>query len=122
MAKILVVEDENDIAVNLVALLISHGHKASYVSDGAEALAVARKELPDLILLDVMLPRMSGHDVCNILRSEPKTSKIKVIMVTGLGRGADVETGLNTGAHDYLVKPFDSGRLLKKIARVLAMP
>ncbi len=122
MARILVVDDEHDIAVNLVALLISHGHEASCVGDGPEALARAREDSPDLVLLDVMLPRMSGHDVCKILRHEPKTSRIKVIMVTGLGRGADVEAGFDTGANDYLVKPFDSERLLRKIDRVLAMP
>ncbi|MBI3564344.1 MAG: response regulator, partial [Elusimicrobia bacterium] len=64
----------------------------------------------------------SGHDVCKILRAEPRTAKIKVIMVTGLGRGADVEAGLNAGPNDYLVKPFDTERLLKKIERVLALP
>lgn len=122
MARILVVEDELDIADNLVALLGARGHKAVAAHDGPEGIARARKEVPDLILLDVMLPRMSGLDVCKILKTEAKTSKIKVIMVTGLGRGGDVETGLDAGADDYLIKPFDTERLLKKIDRVLALP
>jgi len=122
MARIMVIEDEHDIADNIVALLTARGHKASAVYDGADGVARARKEQPELILLDVMLPRMSGLDVCKILKSEAKTSKIKVIMVTGLGRGGDVETGLDAGADDYLIKPFDTERLLKKIDRVLALP
>jgi CheY-like chemotaxis protein len=122
MAKILIAEDELDIAENLVALLTAKGHRASAVADGAEALARARKDPPDLLLLDVMLPRMSGHDVCRMLRADPKTAKLKIVMVTGLGRGGDVEEAFAAGADDYLIKPFDSERLFKKIAKVLALP
>ena len=122
MARILVVDDELDIAENIAALLTAKGHKATIAADGAEALRLARKDLPDLVLLDVMLPRMSGTDVCRILRSEAKTSKIKILMVTGLGRGGDVEDAFAAGADDYLIKPFDSVRLFKKIEKVLAMP
>jgi two-component system alkaline phosphatase synthesis response regulator PhoP len=121
MAKIMIVEDELDIAENISALLNAKGHKTSLVSDGAEALQRARKELPELILLDVMLPRVSGFDVCKLLRQEPKTAKIKIVMVTGLGRGGDVETAFAAGADDYLIKPFDSERLFKKIAKVLGI-
>ena len=122
MSRIMIVEDELDIAENLAALLTAKGHKTSIVSDGAEALQRIRKELPELILLDVMLPRLSGFDVCKLLRQEPKTAKIKVVMVTGLGRGGDVETAFASGADDYLIKPFDSERLFKKIAKVMALP
>lgn len=122
MARILIVEDELDIAENISALLAAKGHRTSIVSDGADALQRARKELPELILLDVMLPRLSGYDVCKLLRSEPKTAKIKIVMVTGLGRGGDVETAFAAGADDYLIKPFDSERLFKKIEKVLALP
>ena len=122
MARILIAEDDLDIAENLVALLAAKGHRAVSASDGAEALARARKELPDLILLDVMMPRMSGHDVCRMLRADPKTAKLKIIMVTGLGRGGDVEEAFASGADDYLIKPFDTERLFKKIEKVLALP
>lgn len=122
MARILIVEDELDIAENIAALLSAKGHRTSIVSDGADALQRARKEMPELILLDVMLPRLSGYDVCKLLRSEPKTAKIKIVMVTGLGRGGDVETAFAAGADDYLIKPFDSDRLFKKIEKVLARP
>lgn len=122
MARILVVDDEIDIAENIAALLFARGHKVSVVGDGAEALPRARKEMPDLILLDVMLPRITGFDVCRLLRAEAKTSKIKIVMVTGLGRGGDVETAFAAGADDYLIKPFDSDRLYKKVEKVLALP
>jgi CheY-like chemotaxis protein len=122
MARVLIVEDELDIAENIAALLAAKGHRATIVADGAEALRLARKELPELILLDVMMPRMSGFDVCRLLRADPKTAKLKVLMVTGLGRGGDVEEAFAAGANDYLIKPFDSDRLFKKIDKVLGAP
>ena len=122
MARILIVEDEPDIAENLVALLKAKGHQAAAVADGADAFERARKSPPDLALLDVMLPRVSGFDLCRLLRSEPKTSRIKIVMVTGLGRVGDVETAFASGADDYLIKPFDGERLFKKIDKVLALP
>ena len=122
MPRILIVEDELDIAENIAALLTAKGHRATIVSDGAEALRLAQKELPDLLLLDVMLPRMSGHDVCRMLRADPRTAKLKIVMVTGLGRGGDVEEAFAAGADDYLIKPFDSARLFKKIEKMLVEP
>lgn len=120
--RILIVEDEPLIADNLVALLSARGHRAATARDGADAIARARKSPPDLVLLDVMLPRMSGFDVCQLLRADPKTAKIKIIMVTGLGRMGDVEEAFRVGANDYVIKPFDSTRLFKKIDKVMATP
>lgn len=119
-ARILIVEDEHDIAENLAALLIAKGHKATICFEGADGVARARKETFDLLLLDVMLPRMSGFDVCKLLRADPKTAKLKIVMVTGLGRMGDVEEAFRAGADDYLIKPFDAARLFKKIEKVLA--
>lgn len=120
--RILVVEDEPAIADNIAALLAAKGHKVAVCLEGAEAVNRARKETFDLILLDVMLPRMSGFDVAKLLRADPKTSKLKIIMVTGLGRMGDVEEAFRAGADDYLIKPFDSVRLFKKLEKVLAQP
>jgi DNA-binding response OmpR family regulator len=122
MARILIVEDEHEIAENLAALLSAKGHKVETVGDGAEALPRARRFAPHVVLLDVMLPRMSGFDVAKLLRADPKTAKIKIVMVTGLGRVGDVDTAFASGADDYLIKPFDSDRLFKKIEKVLALP
>ena len=120
--KILIVEDEPEIADNLSALLGARGHKVVTCSEGADGVARARKESFDLLLLDVMLPRMSGFDVCKLLKADPKTAKLKIVMVTGLGRLGDVEEAFRAGADDYLIKPFDSVRLFKKIEKVLATP
>ena len=120
--KILIIEDEPEIAENLAALLNAKGYQARTSLEGSDGIARARTGDFELILLDVMLPRMSGFDVCKILRSDPKTSKIKIIMATGLGRMGDVEEAFRCGADDYLIKPFDSGRLFKKIEAVLARP
>lgn len=121
-ARVLIVEDEPAIADNLSALLTAKGHKTAVCYEGAEGITRARKEPFELVLLDVMLPRMSGFDVCKLLRADPKTAKMKIIMVTGLGRMGDVEEAFRAGADDYLIKPFDSARLFKKIDKVLATP
>ena len=121
-AKILVVEDEKDIADNLSALLAAKGYEVSTVGDGSEAVNSARKDKPDVILLDVMLPRLGGFDVCRILKADPDTSHIKIVMITGLGRIGDVETAFQSGATDYIIKPFESERLFKKLDKVLANP
>ncbi|MDX6770271.1 MAG: response regulator [Elusimicrobiota bacterium] len=122
MARVLIVEDEPAIAENLAALLRLRGHQVELVADGPEAVEAARKRPPELVLLDVMLPRMSGFDACRLLKADPKSAKAKVIMVTGLGRMGDVEDAFNAGADDYLIKPFDSERLFKKMEKVLAKP
>jgi DNA-binding response OmpR family regulator len=119
MAKILIVEDETAIAENLHALLTARGYEVSWIPDGADALGVAKKEKPDLVLLDVMLPRVSGFDICRLLKSDPDTSKIKIVMITGLGRMGDVEKAFGQGADDYIIKPFDSERLFKKVEKAL---
>ena len=120
--RILIIEDEPAIADNLAALLTAKGHKVSTCYEGADGVTRARKETFDLLLLDVMLPRMSGFDVCKLLRADPKTMKLKIIMVTGLGRMGDVEEAFRAGANDYLIKPFYSARLFNKIEKVLATP
>lgn len=119
-ARILIVEDEPDIAENLAALLNARGYSASVCGDSTEASARCRKDKPDLVLLDVMMPRLSGLDLCRLLRGDPKTAKLKIVMVTGLGRMGDVEEAFRAGADDYLIKPFDADRLFKKVEKVLA--
>lgn len=120
--KILVIEDEAGIAENLQALLAAKGYQVLLAADGSEGISLARKEMPRLILLDVLLPKMGGFDVCRMLKSDPATKAIRIIMVTGLGRMGDVETAFRNGADDYIIKPFDSARLFKKIEKVLSAP
>ncbi|MEK7389880.1 MAG: response regulator [Elusimicrobiota bacterium] len=120
--SVLIVEDEPAIAENIAALLTAKGYTPSAVSSGPEAFALIRKRKFDLILLDIMLPKMSGVDICKLLRADPSTADAKIIMVTGLDRMADVEEAFRAGANDYLIKPFDSTRLFAKIGKVMASP
>ncbi len=118
--KVLIVEDEPAIAENLQALLSAKGYEVAVAGDGSAAVAEARKMRPDLVLLDIMLPKLGGFDVCRILKMDPATQRAKVVMITGLGRMGDVETAFKNGADDYIIKPFDTERLFKKLEKVLA--
>lgn len=118
-AKILIVEDEQAVAENLQALLAAKGYQVATAEDGAEGIAKARKDPPDVMLLDIMLPKMGGFDVCKILKADPALKKTKIIMITGLGRMGDVETAFQNGADDYIIKPFDTQRLFKKLDKAL---
>lgn len=117
--KILIVEDDPTISESLNALLTAKGYLVSTAGDGAEAVALARREKPQLMLLDVILPKMGGIDVCQILKKDPNTKDIKIVMITALGRMGDVEAAFTGGADDYLIKPFESQRLFKKIDKVI---
>ena len=119
MAKeiILVVDDEPDILELIEFNLLRHGFTPVCVGTGEEALAKVARKLPDLILLDLMLPGIDGLDVCRKLKGNPTTRSIPVVMVSAKGEEADVVAGLELGADDYIVKPF-SPRVL--VARVKA--
>ncbi|MFH2201536.1 MAG: response regulator [Elusimicrobiota bacterium] len=119
MTKILIVEDDFTLAENLKVLLKSKGFEVELAPDGDSGIKKAQSFKPDLVLLDIMIPKVSGFEVCRQLRSDEKTSHIKILMTTGLDRMADVEKAFSSGATDYLVKPFDGDRLMKKIAKVL---
>lgn len=117
--KILVVEDEEDI-LNLVKYnLEREGFKVDAAISGEMALRIARDNLPDLILLDLMLPGMDGLDVCRILKNDKNTKKIPIVMVTAKGEDSDVVTGLELGAEDYITKPFSPRVLVARIKAVL---
>ena len=116
--KILIVDDEKNIVEALKYNLETEGFRTLLAADGARALELARKELPDLILLDWMLPGHSGLDVCRQLKQDPKTRAIAVIMLTVKSDETDKVLGLEMGADDYITKPFSPREL---VARVKAM-
>ncbi|MBI5595341.1 MAG: response regulator [Elusimicrobia bacterium] len=116
--KVLIIEDDYSLADNITALLKLKGHEVGFAPDGEAGIEVARQMRPDLILLDIMIPKVGGFDACRILRGDPQTMKAKIIMMTGLDRIGDVERAFSAGASDYLIKPFDSERLFKKIDKV----
>jgi two-component system alkaline phosphatase synthesis response regulator PhoP len=117
--KILIVEDEKDIVRMLDYNLGKEGYKTICAYDGEEALKEAKKELPSLIILDLMLPGMDGLEVCKALKKEAKTSLIPIIMLTAKRQETDKIVGLEVGADDYVTKPFSPRELIARIKAVL---
>lgn len=119
MSRVLVVEDENAIA-ELVSLNLRHaGYEVTVVADATQAQAEVDRILPDLILLDWMLPGQSGLDLAKRWRAEPRTKDVPIIMLTARGDEPDRVAGLDAGADDYLTKPFSTNELMARIRAVL---
>jgi len=116
---ILVVEDETDLAELVSFNLKQEGYGVAVAADGASALAEARRQPPDLILLDLMLPDLSGIEVCRRLRAEAATASVPIIMVTARGEEIDRVLGFEVGADDYVVKPFSPRELVLRVGAVL---
>ena len=119
MARILVVEDEPYIFRMLEFRLSSLGHEILHAEDGGEAVETAGSQLPDLVLLDVMLPVLDGYQVLRKLKSDDATKDIPVIMLTAKGQEKDIVTGLESGAQDYITKPFSFAELIARVNRAL---
>jgi diguanylate cyclase (GGDEF)-like protein len=117
--SILVVDDDPIIARLLEIELLSSGYTVQLASSGELALEIAQERRPDLILLDVMMPGMDGFEVARRLRSDPRTLPVSIIMLTATGLSANRLEGLNAGADDYIVKPFDTPELLARVKGVL---
>jgi DNA-binding response OmpR family regulator len=117
--KILVVDDEPEAVELLEFNLKQAGYAVATAVDGAEALKKARAQPPNLIVLDVMLPELDGFEICKILRREPATARLPIIMVTAKAAEIDRVLGLELGADDYVTKPFSPRELLLRIRKVL---
>jgi two-component system, OmpR family, phosphate regulon response regulator PhoB len=117
--RILVVEDEADLAELIVFNLRQAGHTAVSVGEGHAALAEVRRARPDLVVLDVMLPDLSGVEVCRRLRRDPGTERLPVLMLTAKGEEVDRVVGFEVGADDYVVKPFSPRELVLRIEAIL---
>lgn len=117
--SILVVEDEPNIVLSLQFLMKKEGFDVRVANDGEEALAAVQTAAPDLILLDVMIPKRDGFDVCQTIRSNPEWASIYIIMLTAKGREVDREKGIALGANDYVTKPFSTRELIVKVRQVL---
>ncbi len=118
--NILVVEDEPEMRRNLLTILRLEGFQVLNAENGAAGLDLAKKEKPDLILCDVMMPEMDGHELLAALRSNPDTASIPFIFLTAKGEKPDIRNGMNLGADDYLTKPVSRGDLLSAIRSRLA--
>ena len=117
--KILIMEDESDVADLLEMGLRKAGFKTSAATDGATGLQKARDDRPDVIILDLMLPKMSGLEVCRILKSETATSHIPILMLTAKAEEVDRIVGLEFGADDYVTKPFSPREVTLRIRAIL---
>ena len=117
--NILVVEDDSGIKELISFNLSNQGHQVFEANNGELGIEKARKKLPDLILLDLMLPGIHGLDVCRIIKADQETKDIPIIMVTAMGQEEDIVKGLETGADDYITKPFSIKVLLARVSAVL---
>ncbi len=122
MPKILVIEDEMTLANNLSEKLKGEGYSVMLSMDGEDGLAKVRQEHPDLVVLDIMLPGLDGLSLCRIIRRDPGTNHIPIIMVTARGTEVDKIVGLESGADDYVVKPVALGEFLARVRAVLRRP
>ena len=118
----LIVEDEENILLSLEFLLTQEGYAVTTAGDGAAALQAARKQPPDLVLLDVMLPLIDGFEVCRQMRADPALRNTRIIMVTARGRETEVDRGMALGADAYLTKPFSTRELVERIRALQANP
>ncbi len=119
MAKILIAEDERDIR-DLVAFTLGFaGHQVVAVGNGEEAIVAARKEMPDLILMDVRMPRMTGYEACERMKADPQLEKIPVVFLSAKGQESEIRTGMQAGAAEYLLKPFAPADLTERVAELL---
>jgi two-component system alkaline phosphatase synthesis response regulator PhoP len=117
--RILVVDDEIYIVHILEFSLTMEGYSILTASDGEEALQMIDSERPDLVVLDIMMPKLDGYEVCRRLRQDEQFADLPVILLSAKGRPVDREAGLQAGANDYITKPFSPRKLLEKISELL---
>jgi len=119
--KILIVDDEPNIVVSLEFLLKREGFEIALAGDGEEALARVKTFQPDLLLLDVMMPKKSGFEVCEALRADPAQTAPLILMLTAKGRDTEIAKGLAIGADAYMTKPFSTKELVAKVKELLGV-
>ena len=120
MAKrVLIADDEPNIVTSLEYLMTKSGYEVAVARNGDEALALVESFMPDLVLLDVMMPRRSGYEVCQTMRDRAQWRHIKIVMLSAKGREAEVSKGLSLGADGYVTKPFSNRELIATVAGLL---
>ncbi len=119
MAKILIAEDERDIR-DLIELTLKYaGHEVIKTSNGADAVDLAPQVKPDLILLDVRMPRMTGYEACRVLKAMDGMKNIPIVFLSAKGQQSEMESGLDAGADAYILKPFAPDHLMQRVAEIL---
>jgi len=119
--KVLIADDEQNIVISIEFLMKREGFQVLIASDGEEALAKVLSEKPDLILLDVMMPKKNGYEVCQSIKSDSSLASVKVLMLTAKGRDTEIAKGMAIGADAYMTKPFSTRELVAKAKELLAL-
>ena len=119
MHRILIVDDEPNIVLALELLMKKEGYEVHAVDDGERAVQAAKELRPDLILLDIMMPKMDGYEVCQRIRSDALLKDISIIMLTAKGREVEREKGMALGADHYITKPFSTRQVVMKVREIL---
>ncbi len=119
-ASLLIVEDEDNIALALTHVLRRKGYAVDRVSDGSKAVPKIREMRPDLVLLDVMLPEVSGYEICQTVRMDPELVDVKILIMTARGTDVERRKGLALGANGFITKPFELTDLIAQVADCLA--
>ena len=120
MAKILIAEDEPDIRDLVAFTLRFAGYEVVTGTNGEEAVQLAIKELPDMILLDVRMPRLTGYDACKLIKAEPNLKDVPIVFLSAKGQETEIRDGMNAGAEEYLLKPFAPDQLTERVRSILA--
>lgn len=120
MAHILVAEDERDIRELIAFTLTFAGHKITQAANGEQAVELAQEVLPDLIMTDVRMPKMTGYEACRMLKTIDSVKDIPVIILSAKGQDEEIETGIEAGAVDYILKPFAPDELTRRVNEILA--
>jgi len=122
MKRILIAEDERDIRDLIAFTLRFAGYEVLTANNGEEAVQMTQKELPDLVLTDVRMPKMTGYEACKQIKADPRTQHIPVVFLSAKGQEAEVQSGMAAGADEYLLKPFAPDQLTRKVAEILSKP
>jgi CheY-like chemotaxis protein len=120
MAKILIAEDERDIRDLVAFTLRFAGHEVVVATNGEEAVKMAPEVDPDLILMDVRMPRMTGYEACKVMKANPDLKDIPIVFLTARGQESEIQQGLDAGAEEYLLKPFAPDQLTTRVKAILA--
>jgi CheY-like chemotaxis protein len=120
MARILIAEDEKDIRELISFTLKFAGHEVIATANGEEAFNCTLQQIPDLVLLDVRMPRMTGYEACERIKAEPSTHDIPVVFLSAKGQESEIQAGLQAGASEYILKPFSPDQLTERLKVILA--
>ena len=119
MAKILIAEDERDIRDLITFTLRFAGYEVVAASNGEEGYNLAKQTMPDLILMDVRMPKMTGYEACKAIKADKSTESIPVVFLSAKGQESEVQTGLDVGAVEYILKPFSPDQLTERVKQIL---